>query len=673
MNNHSQEDLKEARDFIDDLQRQNGGIKKEHEEILERELPEVLQTIKNMLRKLGVSTQMFALFIVNGDFVLPESNRTLLTFCTLAEQLYQKSTRFIYEIIQNAEDNRYTASNKLPFLSFTLHSDRLIIDSNEDGFTRKDINATCSIGESTKACVRGYIGEKGIGFKSVFNVAHKVHIQPGRYSLAFEYSKEDSKDCGLGMVTPMNETPHELPDDRRVVNLPANSARAKILEAEVILAFPINEDHVSDIEEQDVFAFLPLKKTGYKVGQAGRCTIVNTEANLNDKFLIQCDFITKASREDIVDSAWNRQLLEEVVATFRSAINDPNGFLEYNALRYSWIRYIPANAITDEFWGLLQPRLFNRLCSNTIAGTTAYVSEPYDPSDIPILEKMKAKRLNTGEFLQRLDEDLVGIHDSRMKTTPLSSLWHTRMSNLLISMSQDDSNKMKIQKLNIIPLDSGTWARPLNASIIFPTSGGVDIPKDLPLNLVDGKALENTSREKLFSQLGVAECSPERMFPLIEQRYNFPTRKIDSVSDIKFLFWHHEKLPAYYSIFMWLWNGECSLPHDTNVGDWIYCRESDHACTTIKIIGESIPLEMKNGSHVRYTGKSYYSPLEACGIRNRHTGIEWLRSLGIKETPQIRRRENPSDPKLSIGIQAHFKRPSEMYAWRVASRLGVVQ
>ncbi|TGO31378.1 hypothetical protein BPAE_0001g02500 [Botrytis paeoniae] len=675
MKNYSRKKLKEARYFIDDLQRQNGRIKKEHEEILERELPEVLEKIKNMRRKLGVSTQI------------------------LAEQLYQKSTRFIYEIIQNAEDNRYTGSNKLPFLSFTLHSDRLIIDSNEDGFTPRDIKAICSIGESTKASIQGYIGEKGIGFKSVFNVAHKVHIQSGPYSFAFEYSKKDSKDCGLGMVTPMNETPHELPDDvrtrmvlylhvdkdretlcqdllnlpdtlllflkklrhltvkfelhdrdvhkvqifsdaskktmtktaitgtinsvkhksfwvkkRRVVNLPANSARAEIREAEVILAFPIDEDHVPIIEEQYAFAFLPLRKTGYK-------------------FLIQSDFITKASREDIVDSAWNRQLLEEAVATFRSAINDPNGFLEHDTLRYSWIRYIPTTAITDEFWGLLQPRLFDELCTSkfffsldgsrwtpnrlrvlentfrdehsdplladTIAGTTAYISVPYNASDISILERMKAEHLDTGDFLQRLDQDLVRTHDSRMKTTPLSSPWHTRMANLLISMGQDDSNKMKIQKLNIIPLDSGAWARPLNASIFFPTSGGVDIPKGLPLNLVDGKALENPGREKLFSQLGVAECSPERIFPLIEQRYKLPTRKIDSVSDIKFLFWHHEKLPANYSIFI-------------------------------------------------YPEKSYYSALEACGIRNRHTGIEWLRSLGIKETPQLRRRENPSNPKLSI-------------------------
>ncbi|KAI9641115.1 hypothetical protein NHQ30_010545 [Ciborinia camelliae] len=274
----------------------------------------------------------------------------------LAEQLYQKSTRFVYELIQNAEDNKYTIATESPCLSFTLQPGRVIIDSNEDGFTQRDIKAICSIGESTKASIQGYIGEKGIGFKSVFNVAHKVHIQSGPYSFAFEYRKGDRADNGLGMVTPINESRHELPDDvrtrtilylhededqealcqdllklpdtlllflkklqrltikfelpdkeiqsiqfslssnkkgrfdnivqiktavagtkssvtlksfwvkkRRAANLPADSARHDIHEAEVVLAFPIDENDAPVIETQDVFAFLPLRKVGYKV------------------------------------------------------------------------------------------------------------------------------------------------------------------------------------------------------------------------------------------------------------------------------------------------------------------------------------------------------------------------------------------------------------------------
>ena len=132
---------------------------------------------------------------------------------SLINNLYSKETRFIYELIQNAEDNLYsnaTNLNEKPFLSFKIHSDRIIIESNEDGFDERNVRAICSTGESTKANSEGYIGEKGIGFKSVFKIARKVHIQSEPFSFSFEHSR-DNEDDGLGMVTPMTERFEKLP------------------------------------------------------------------------------------------------------------------------------------------------------------------------------------------------------------------------------------------------------------------------------------------------------------------------------------------------------------------------------------------------------------------------------------------------------------------------------
>ena len=54
-----------------------------------------------------------------------------------------------------------------------------------------------------------YIGEKGIGFKSVFMAAWKVHIQSGYFSFSFVHRKGDS---GMGMVRPMwEEAKEDLP------------------------------------------------------------------------------------------------------------------------------------------------------------------------------------------------------------------------------------------------------------------------------------------------------------------------------------------------------------------------------------------------------------------------------------------------------------------------------
>ena len=132
---------------------------------------------------------------------------------SVVNNLYSKETRFLYELIQNAEDNSYltaTADGEEPFLAFKLYPHRIIIDSNEDGFSESNIRAICAVGKSTKKHSAGYIGEKGIGFKSVFKIVREVHIQSGPFSFAFSHTREDDDD-GLGMITPYYEDAEELP------------------------------------------------------------------------------------------------------------------------------------------------------------------------------------------------------------------------------------------------------------------------------------------------------------------------------------------------------------------------------------------------------------------------------------------------------------------------------
>jgi hypothetical protein len=112
------------------------------------------------------------------------------------------------ELIQNAEDSfsRDSALFVIPFITFNVHKTKIVVESNEKGFTDDDVKAICSIGESSKKTIGGYIGEKGIGFKSVFKVASRVHIQSGPFSFSFNNGLDD----GLGMVTPIPEAYKEL-------------------------------------------------------------------------------------------------------------------------------------------------------------------------------------------------------------------------------------------------------------------------------------------------------------------------------------------------------------------------------------------------------------------------------------------------------------------------------
>ena len=74
------------------------------------------------------------------------------------------------------------------------------VDCNEVGFTGSNVEAICRIAQSTKKTedhTKGFIGEKGIGFKSVFKVADVVWISSNNYSFKFDREKI------LGMITPI--------------------------------------------------------------------------------------------------------------------------------------------------------------------------------------------------------------------------------------------------------------------------------------------------------------------------------------------------------------------------------------------------------------------------------------------------------------------------------------
>lgn len=72
------------------------------------------------------------------------------------------------------------------------------------------IKAICSIGRSTKGVVdrtKGFIGEKGIGFKSSFKVTNVVHIASGPFQFKFDRRQT------LGMIAPI---PEPFPQGQRL-------------------------------------------------------------------------------------------------------------------------------------------------------------------------------------------------------------------------------------------------------------------------------------------------------------------------------------------------------------------------------------------------------------------------------------------------------------------------
>ncbi|KIW22318.1 uncharacterized protein PV07_12215 [Cladophialophora immunda] len=322
---------------------------------------------------------------------------------TLADELYQKSTHFLLELIQNADDNEYDAAE--PSISLTYQNRRLRIDCNEKGFSEKNVEAICRVGSSTKAGVNratAYVGEKGIGFKSVFKAADVVWISSNSYTFKFD------KRQVLGMIAPIWEPFPEpaIPfmtsmllqlspqyDERRLVSdlrgfdprmlmflRRLRNVTITIREGELAwqttfrksvgtshgeTAIELTRDGevTKYLVSSHVATNLPVepKRPGARESQILLAFPDVTDQPLTSqkvyaflpirdygfKFLLQGDFLLSASREDVLtDSPWNWALRREFIKAFVAVTRA----YSHGQLCYIWPRFIPFKMTQRHFF-----------------------------------------------------------------------------------------------------------------------------------------------------------------------------------------------------------------------------------------------------------------------------------------------------------------------------------
>jgi len=113
-------------------------------------------------------------------------------YINMINQSGSSPDRYINELLQNADDCTYP-SGVIPSFEFViseLNNRAVATRYNEVGFSNENVRAITAIGESTKKKLLNAeqnlnkIGEKGVGFKSVFSVAKKVEIFSGEFSFS---------------------------------------------------------------------------------------------------------------------------------------------------------------------------------------------------------------------------------------------------------------------------------------------------------------------------------------------------------------------------------------------------------------------------------------------------------------------------------------------------------
>ena len=494
---------------------------------------------------------------------------------------------------------------------------------------------------------------------------------------AIQYSKRESEENGLYTTFlakttrkgkkestseqkyyTMKSALHDLPLDKAREDKQGNS----IDRATVILAFPVDEHDEPILKPQYTYAFLPLRRVGFK-------------------FLIQADFVTQANREDVVHSTRNQAVLRGVAKAFTDAVVV---FCKRSSLRYQWMRYLPEEFITDDFWrtlwalireklvqtpllepwsgnGLYKPSDLEKLSGSFIAedqspllpdleNAEIYLSPKYTEADFEMLKRLGTRRLQWSKFVDRLDADLRAPGGSKWRSVKENADWRTRICKVLSRAFIENKSKQQrhLRTLDLIPLHDGRWVSSASGTeIYFPATDGISIPADLGLDLILPIAAENVAWGDLLSSLGVMSCTRNSVVSSIHKRYNATNlakfKMSNAVAHIRYLYWFLPKDQLSLAPQVVLANQHGSLLKKDH---YLYFPEEGDDYSPSNLFKQDGQLP---GHPVNYLHKDY---LKAVDPRLRHNGRSWKRWL--EEVARVRRIPELS-AKSSPGLSKDFQ------------------
>jgi len=390
----------------------------------------------------------------------------------LAEDLNSKDIHFILELIQNAEDNLYADGVK-PDLTFHLsrtdptrsrRAGALVLINNEIGLRPEDVDALCDIGKTTKQKQQGYIGEKGIGFKSVFRVTAEPHIFSRGYR--FQFQEKPDPQIGVGYIIPYwvaglpaelehhrNQTCIVLPlrrgkwnqiarqlrsiapetilflsklqalaieiDGREGVQVLRDDSRRPLVQflcgeryaefwvAQQELAVPshLDEPKREKVTTRSVSVAFPLDLSTRHHSRTV-FAFLPTEVSSGFPFLINADFLLSASREQIlVDRPWNTWLRDSIAPVFLEAFETLLAQQTNRAKAYSFIPL--ASSAKDDFFLPVVDDIHRRLADRDVVWVEA---------EQDMLVKPAQARLCSEDFWRLLSSQAL---PAQLRDTPL--------------------------------------------------------------------------------------------------------------------------------------------------------------------------------------------------------------------------------------------------------------
>ena len=126
----------------------------------------------------------------NSNYTDPYQPMNLFnSLVQLSSGIYTEEERFIYELLQNADD---AATGSKLKVRIDIESKHFIFSHDGEPFDDIDVESICSVGDGVKSNDENKTGYKGIGFKSVFSHSKTIAIKTGDYF--FKFSEENWND-----------------------------------------------------------------------------------------------------------------------------------------------------------------------------------------------------------------------------------------------------------------------------------------------------------------------------------------------------------------------------------------------------------------------------------------------------------------------------------------------
>jgi hypothetical protein len=307
-------------------------------------------------------------------------NRMYNSYIQIINQAGMDKNRFLNELLQNADDCSYQAG-VVPTFDLKINNNQIVVTYNELGFSKQNVRAITAIGESTKKLLLDgkdhSIGEKGVGFKSVFGVAESVEIHSNGFDFKLtdkmptvpdkcDAIDNDATDGTTLIFNMKSDIRQALKEDRilrlclclrnlkkitiqgirvtisdteneRVISIGDNiyhfekfTYEFEITDDEAIEERSVNQRVVST--QQNIYCYIPKD---YKTEKYSLYVGLPTTVDCNVPLIMDAPFELTTSRDNVIECRWNELVREAVYEAFFELM-----FVKKEELRIDILKFV---------------------------------------------------------------------------------------------------------------------------------------------------------------------------------------------------------------------------------------------------------------------------------------------------------------------------------------------